>query len=480
MKRFIEGEDRSQLLLLADCLDDYVSEDNPVRVIDAFIDELDLAALGFESAVPALTGRPAYHPATLLRLYLYGYVNQVQSCRRLEREAQRNVEVMWLAGRLAPDFKTIADFRRDNGEAIQAVCRQFVLLCRELGLLSTGSVAIDGSRFKASNTRDKNFTPNAIRRRMEQVDASIERYLKALDTADRQEDEEIVLLKSARLKDRIASLRRQMRQLQAMESAVEAVPDRQISLTDPDARAMATNGRGTGLAGYNVQAAVDTTHHLIVAHEVTNAGHDRGQLLPMAQKAKAEMDAAELTAFADRGYFKGEDILACETAGITAYVPKPLTSGAAAEGRFGKQDFVYNAASDSYRCPGGEKLTRRFSNIEHGMTLHAYWTTHCQACPLKTACTTGKERRIKRWEHEDVVEAMERRLDRRPGAMRLRRQTVEHVFGTIKAWMGAAHFRLRTLKKAATEMSLHVLAYNLKRVISIMGVPAVTAAIRAA
>jgi transposase len=284
MGRFIEGCDRQQKLLFPDCVDDYVCEDSLVRVIDVFIDELDLLTLGFSGS--ATTGRPGYHPATLLKLYLYGYLNQVQSSRRLEREAGRNVEVMWLTQKLAPDFKTIADFRRDNGEAIRATCRQFVMLCRRLGLIASGTVAVDGSRMKAVNTRDKNFTPGAIRRRMEQVDASIERYLSKLDTADRQEDE-VAELRVTRLTERIDGLRRQMRELQAMGTLVEAAPDRQVSLTDPDARAMATHGKGTGLVGYNVQAAVDAGSHIIVAHEVTNLGHDRTQLASMGRQAQA-------------------------------------------------------------------------------------------------------------------------------------------------------------------------------------------------
>ena len=285
MHRFIDGEDRMQQTLLPNSLEDYVSEENPVRVIEVFIDELDLAALGFVGMTPAATGRPAYHPSTLLKIYLYGYLNRVQSSRRLERETQRNIELMWLTGRLMPDFKTIADFRKDNGPAIRATCRQFVMLCRRLDLFSQTVIAIDGSRFKAVNTRDKNYTHGAIERRMEQVEASIARYLSALDTADRQEGE-VAEAKSARLKDKLARLKQQMQHLREMEIAVQVAPDRQISLTDPDARAMATSGKGTGIVGYNVQTAVDAEHHLIVAHEVTNQGHDRSQLAPMALKAQ--------------------------------------------------------------------------------------------------------------------------------------------------------------------------------------------------
>ncbi|MDB5712503.1 MAG: transposase family protein [Sphingomonas bacterium] len=394
MGRFIEGCDRWQKLLLPDCVDDYVPEDSPARVVDVFIDELDLVALGFEGA--AATGRPGYHPAMLLKLYLYGYLNQVQSSWRLEREAGRNVELMWLTGKLAPDFKTIADFRRDNGAAIQATCRQFVVLCRSLGLIAGGMVAVDGSRFKAVNTRDKNFTPGAIRRRMEQVDASIARYLALLDTADRQE-EEVAEFRTARLAERLESLRRQMRELKTMEEVVEAAPDRQISLTDPDARAMASAGKGTGQVGYNLQAAVDTGSHIVVAHEVINLGHDRTQLANMGRQAVQATDAVKLTVLADRGYFSGAEVLACEQAGIIAICPKPLTSGARAEGRFGKPDFRHQADSDTYRCPAGETLIKRMTTVENGLVLNRYWSSNCGRCALNPGCTPGKERRVTRW-----------------------------------------------------------------------------------
>jgi transposase len=479
MKRFVEGEDRRQGVLLPEFLDDYVGEENPVRAIDVFVDELDLAALGFEGVVPEATGRPSYHPGALLKIYVYGYINQIASSRRLEREARRNVEMMWLTGRLAPDFKTIADFRKDNGAAIRAACRQFVELCRRLELFVHAVAAIDGSKFKAVNTRDKNFTRASIKRRMEQVEASIERYLSMLATADRHEGE-LAEAKSGRLKEKIASLRDQMRAFQAIEVEVHAAPDQQISLTDPDARAMATNGKGTGMVGYNLQVAVDAKHHLIVAHEVTNVGHDRGQLANMAGQTKAAMGSDKLEVLADRGYFDGEEILACEALGVTPYVPKPLTSGAKADGRFGKQDFVYLPDENVYRCPAGQQLPHHMTTVERGMTLHRYWDrASCSACTLKSRCTTSVERRITRWEHEAVIEAMQERLDRHPKAMRIRRATVEHAFGTLKAWMGATHFKTRTLEKVQTEMSLQVLAYNLKRAIAILGVQPLMAAMRA-
>src|SRR5215469_4257801 len=416
MKRFVEGADRRQATLLPEYLDDYVSQENPVRVIDVFVEELDLVALGFDGVVPEVTGRPAYHPRVLLKIYVYGYLNQIASSRRLEREAQRNVELMWLTGRLAPDFKTIADFRKDNGAAIRATCRRFIDLCRRLDLFSHAVAAIDGSKFKAVNARDKNFTKGKLKKRIDQVEASIEHYMAALETADRQEGE-LAQARSVRLKDKIAALRQQMAAFEALEPVVHAAPDQQISLTDPDARSMATSGRGSGMVGYN-----------------------RAQLANMAGQAKAAMGADTLDVLADRGYFSGEEVLACEPLGVTPYVPKPLTSGSKAKGRFGKQDFAYLAEDDVYRCPAGERLTRHFSSVEDGKTMHTYWTTRCADCPLKPQCTSGSERRIKRWEHEAVIDAMQERLDRMPHVMSIRRAVVEHPFGTLKAWMGASHF----------------------------------------
>ena len=480
MKRFIEGEDRGQSTLFPERLEDYVAEDNPVRVIDVFVDELDLGQLGFSGVVPEATGRPGYRPSVLLKLYVYGYLNRVQSSRRLEREAGRNVEVMWLTGRLVPDHKTIADFRKDNGPAIRKVCAQLIALCRRLELFAEASVAIDGAKFKAVNTRDRNFTRAKMKRRLEQIEESVGRYLQQLDSADRQEPSLARSTKTGRLTDKIAKLKEEMQRLKALEVRMLATPDQQISLTDADARSMATSGRGSGMVGYNVQAAVDTKHHLIVAHEVTNVGTDRSQLSAMAKKTKAALEADTLDVVADRGYFNGEEILACEEDGITVTLPKPLTSGSKAKGRFGKQDFVYVAADDVYLCPAGERLVYRYTNVEKGRTLRRYWTNVCQACAIKHRCTTGKERRITRWEHEHVLEAVEKRLDEHPEKMRQRRETVEHPFGTIKFWMGSTHFQMKTLKRVGTEMALHVLAYNLKRVMNILGIGPLIAAMSAA
>jgi hypothetical protein len=319
-----------------------------------------------------------------------------------------------------PDFKTIADFRKDNGAAIRRVCREFVELSRQVGVFTEGVVAIDGSKFKAVNNRDKNFTPHKLQARMQQV-----------------------------------------------------------SLTDPDARSMATSGRGTGIVGYNVQTAVDTQHHMIVAHEVTNIGHDRTQLTNMATAARDALGHPEMTALAARGYFKGEAILQCAEAGIRPLVPKPLTSGSKTDGRFDKRDFVYDPKRDEYRCPAGERALWRFSTVENGLTIHKYWSSACPRCPIKSQCTPSPYRRITRWEHEQVLDDMQHRLDRTPEASRVRRQTVEHPFGTLKAWMGSTHFLTKTLPRVRTEMSLHVLAYNLKRMLQSLGTQTLVAFMKA-
>jgi transposase len=479
MKRFVEGVDRGQSTLFPECLDDWIGEDNPVRVIDVFVDELDLAELGFSGVDPEATGRPSYHPAVLLKLYIYGYLSRVQSSRRLEREAGRNVEVMWLTCRLAPDHKTIADFRKDNGRAIRQVCARFVVLCRTMGLFTDASVAIDGSKFKAVNNRDKNFTRAKMARRRAQIEASVARYLQQLDTADRQEPSEARATKITGLREKIAKLGEEKQRLADLEARMLATPDQQISLTDPDARSMATSGRGSGVVGYNVQAAVDIEHHLIVAHDVTNVGTDVSQLAPMAQLTKAALETERLEVVADRGYFSSEQILACEEAGVTVTLPKPQTSGNRVKGRFVKQDFRYVASRDVYVCPAGEKLAYHYTNEEDGRVLRRYWTSACQTCAIRDRCTSGKERRITRWQHEHILEAVQRRLDAHPEKMRQRRETAEHPFGTIKARMGATHFLMKTLKRVRTEMALHVLAYNLTRVMNIFGIPPLIAAMRA-
>jgi transposase len=477
MKRFVEGDNRAQANLFPESLDDYIAEDNPVRVVDVFIEELDLKALGFDGAEPEATGRPSYHPATLLKIYIYGYLNRIQSSRRLERETQRNVELIWLTGRLSPDFKTIADFRKDNGKAIRRVCREFVVLSRNLGLFSEAIVAIDGSKFKAVNNRDKNFTDRKLQARMQQLEESIARYLADLDRADREQTA-VTEARAKHLKHKIETVKAQMQRLREIGEQIAQSPDGQVSLTDPDARSMATSGRGTGMVGYNVQAAVDAKHHMIVAHEVTNIGHDRTQLSSMSKRVRDAIAVEKPTVLADRGYFKGEEILECERSGINALVPKPQTSNNQAKGQFDKRDFRYIPADDEYQCPAGQRAIRRFETVEDGMILYKYWSSACPRCPMKAKCTTGKYRRIARWEHEQVLETMQARLDQVPQASRIRRQTVEHTFGTLKFWMGATHFLTKTLPLVSTEMSLHVLAYNLKRAMQVIGIAPLMQAMR--
>jgi transposase len=421
VKRFIQGQDRNQSTLFPESLEEYIEEDNTVRVVDAYVDELDLLSMGFERVQPKATGRPGYHPSILLKLYIYGYLNCIQSSRRLEREAGRNVELMWLTGKLAPDFKTIADFRKDNGPAIQSACSQFVTLCRELGLFARTMVAIDGAKFKAVNAREKNFTRGKLTRRIGQIEHSIEKYLHALDATDLQEGD-ATDAKTERLKEKITSMREKMAELKDMKAQLVASPKKQISLTDPDSVAMATSTKA-GMVGYNVQTVVDTEHHLIVAHEVTNIVSDKVLLTKMTEQGQAAIGRKDIKVFADRGYFSGAEIMGTEKLGATTYVPKPYTSGSKAAG-----------------------------------------------CPVKAKCTTGKQRRIKRWVNEDIIDAMLKRLNELPEAMAIRRATVEHPFGTLKSWMGVTHFLTKRLPNVKTEMSLSVLAYNIRRMISMMGV----------
>ena len=469
MKRYIEGENRTQSTLFPESLDEYIDQDNAVRVVDAFINKLDLKELGFNRVEPNETGRPGYQPATMLKIYVYGYLNRLQSSRRLERESHRNVELIWLTGRLMPDFKTIADFRKDNRKAIRRVCTEFVGVCRELELFSATLVAIDGSKFKAVNSRDKNFTRNSVKRRLQKTQANIERYLTKLDAVDREEPE-IRAASAAQLQQKIASMEAKMEQLKVHEAEVEAHPDHQVSLTDPDARSMMKAGGGSTVS-YNVQTAVDSKHHLIATHEVTNAPIDRHQLSSMADKARSALDAETFTVIADAGYYKGEEIVACYNDGVTALVPKTDTSTSKPKGRYSKVDFRYDAEHNEYICPAGQRLTYRFDSVEDGKRLWVYMTYQCSTCPLQSKCTTGNAKRLKRWEKEHVLDAADALLKNEPDVMRQRKQLVEHPFGTIKHWMGSTHFLMKRLPNVQTEMSLHVLAYNLRRAINVLGVP---------
>ena len=472
MSRFIEEDCRTQSILFPERLEDYVAADNPIRVIEAFVNGLDLRALQFQRVDPKKTGRPGYRPETLLKLYVYGYLNRIQSSRRLEQETQRNVELMWLLGRLQPDFKTIADFRKDNGKAIQQSCREFVEICRKLDMFSKSLIAIDGSKFKAVNSKQRNDSQGSMKRRIARTEKHIADYLAALDAKDNDEpgsDDR----GEPELREKLASLQAHLEQLKQREKEVKAHPDKQLSETDPDSRLMKQSTVGS-LVGYNVQTAVDTEHKLIIAHEVTNSPVDRSQLLPLARLAQSALCRDELTVIADRGYYKGTDIKACVDEHITTLVPRSLTSNNGARGLFPRSAFKYDAAADEYRCPANQILARRHRSIEKGMTIDTYYVSNpiCRACELKDKCTTGLNRRVRRWEHENVLEEMQTALEQTPESMTLRAQTVEHPFGTLKLWMGARHFLMKRLNNVKTEMSLHILAYNLRRMMSIIGVPA--------
>jgi len=468
---YIQGTDRDQFTLFPEALDDYISQENPVRFIDAYVDSLDLDRLGFRHAILQETGRPPYHPGDLLKLYLYGYLNRVRSSRQLEREAQRNVEVMWLMRRLTPDFKTIADFRRDNRKAIRNVSREFTLFCRQLNLFSGDLVAIDGSKFKAVNRRDRNFTKKQLKRLIQKLDEDIDRYLDELDEADEEEPQEKKLT-AEELQQKIDEMRRRRAEAQELEKKLDESGASQISLTDPDSRMMPVSGGRRTDVGYNVQVSVDPKHKLIVDHEVTNAVTDRDLLSHIAKRVKDLLGVDELEVLADMGYYHGKEVKACLEAGITPYIPKPKTSASRKWGLFAKDDFRYDQEQDCYWCPAGEKLAFRFQTTEKGRDIKYYTSSACSQCAIKAQCTRNKGgRRITRWVDEDLLDEMERRVRGEPEKMKLRKRLAEHPFGTIKHHWDQGHFLTRKLPNVGAEMALTVLSYNIMRAIKILGVP---------
>lgn len=467
MTHHIKGQGRHQVTLLPEALDDFVTEDNPVRVVDIFVDGLQLDSLGFERVSAKQTGRPGYHPATMLKLYIYGYLNRIQSSRRLERETHRNVELMWLLERLTPDFKTIADFRKNNSKGIKNACRAFIELCRQMQMFTDVIVAIDGSKFKAVNSKSNNYTPSKVKGHIERVEQSISLYLNKLDDADKNTEPEA---KADLSETKLAWLQKRLEELKQAQQEVEQHPDKQLSLTDPDSRLMKINNVNRQVS-YNVQTAVDAKHHLIVAHEVTNTP-DRGQLTAVTKLAQDAVGKTDITVLADKGYYSRSDIKAAQDLGATALVPKGDTSGADRKGLFNRSLFRYDREKDVYICPAGSELQNRFTAVEDGLELQMYFNNiACRDCSQRSKCTTSKRdpRRIRRWIHEGEMEEMQARLDAAPQTAVVRKQTVEHPFGTIKMWMGATHLLTRRFKNVSTEISLHVLAYNLKRMISIWG-----------
>ena len=464
---YITGYDRCQLLLLPEAVDDYVATDNPVRFIDAFVDGLDLAAAGFARVAPEATGRPGYAPSDLLKLYIYGYLNRIRSSRRLEAETHRNVEVIWLLRHLKPDFKTIADFRRDNRNAFRSVFRQFVLLCRQLDLFGRELLAVDGTRIKAVNNKDRNFTRASLTGFIKLADAKLDDYLKRLDTSDAAE-QEAGGSRVKNLAEKIAAIGERRRRCQEMLAELDRTGEDQISLTDPDSRAMAAH---THVAvGYNVQVAVDAKHKLLVEQQVTNQVVDMGLLTETAEPAKELLGVEQIAVVADRGYFKIEDIEACEKAGMVPYVPRPQRGSSVRAVLFRKDEFEYDPESDTVLCPGGQRLQPYSSSVLRGLKKINYANRRaCHDCPIRSRCTTNSFRSVSRMENEAVLDRMQARLAQRPEILEQRREVVEHPFGTIKQWMNQGAFLMRGLEKVRGEFSLTALAYNLRRVLNIVG-----------
>ncbi|OUR83361.1 IS1182 family transposase [Colwellia psychrerythraea] len=467
MSRHIKGLSRSQATLFPEMLEDFISKENPVRVIDVFVDGLDLEHLGFKGVQSKPTGRPDCHPAILLKIYIYSYLNRIQSSRCLERETQRNVELMWLTERLSPDFKTIADFRKDNRLGIKNTCNTFVQMCHKLKMFNDATVAIDGSKFRASNNKDNNYTPSKVKFHIDRVEKNINNYLQQLEHSDSQENS---LSDIANIEAKLHLLKQHLVDLKDMALAVNNHPDKQISTTDPDCRLMKTQGM-TRAVCYKIQSSVDTKHHLIVAHEVTNTT-DRGQLCNMTKQTLEALGQSVTTVLADKGYYSRQDIKDTQDLGVMTLVPKTDTSGSEKKGIFNKSLFKYNRDIDVYICPAGNELQHRFNAIETGLDIKIYFNgMACKNCTTQSQCTRSKKdpRRMRRWVHEADMEKMKALLKATPDAMLQRKQTVEHPFGTIKLWAGASHLLTRGLKNVSTELNLHVLAYNLKRMLSIFG-----------
>ena len=472
---YIEGHSRDQTTLFPEVIDDYISEDNPVRFLDVFVDNLNLKELGFKKAIENATGRPPYHPGDMLKLFIYGYINRIRTGRTLEKGTHCNLEIIWLIRKLKPDFKTICDFRKDNQQAIKKVCREFILLCRRLELFSAELVAIDGSKFRAVNSSERAYSKKKLEKIIQRIDKQIEDYLKTLALSETNESS-YKKTSAEELKRKIQHIRQRKQKCQKMLTQLETEHKTQISETDPDSRLMQTSN---GIkSSYNVQIAVDSKHKLIAAQDVTNDVVDRNQLSNMTIQAKQNMNAEQFDAVADMGYYHGHEVQTCLKAGITPYIPKPYTSANTKQGLYGKERFKYDAQNDCYICPAKQILNYRFTTREKKRTIRYYTAIACKHCQLKPKCTRNKEsRRITRWINEDILESMEKRVTANPLMMEYRKQLVEHPFGTMKRWMDQGYFLTRGLGKVRTEFSLTVLAYNIKRVINIIGVKNMVAAL---
>jgi len=466
---YIQGEARTQSTLFPALVDDYISEDNPVRFIDSYVDTLNFAALGFRHAVIPATGRPPYNPADLLKLYIYGYLNRTRSSRRLEKACTCNVELIWLLKRLTPDFKTISDFRKENADALRKVFREFTLLCKDLDLFGQEFIAIDGSKFAASNHASKTYTRTGLQTMLKQIDQHIDSYTKGLDNED-QREQSTIDLNGQQLQERVNNLKAHKARLEQLQQQMEQSGEGQISLTDPDSRKMLTGQKGNDVC-YNVQMAVDDKHKLIVDFTVTSEANDQGQLYPMAQRAKEIFGVETLGVTADPGYYHEQDLKRCEDEQIVCYVPAPNKSQNNALGLYTDKDFTYDPDQHIYRCPAGEQLTDRGTYRKGTKPFHNYKTKACKGCALRHLCTRNKSGRvIYRWEHEPVIERLNERMTDHPEKAAMRKCLAEHPFGTIKESMDGRSFLVRTLVRVTAEMSLLMTCYNIKRLLNIFSV----------
>lgn len=467
----IEGVERNQKILLQDAVDDYIEDNNSVRFIDAFIDSLDLLKLGFKHAEPESTGRPPYNPSDLLKLYIYGYLNRIRSSRCLEKETQRNVELMWLLRKLTPDFKTIADFRKDNKKAIKAVCREFILLCKHLDLFGSELIAIDGSKFQAVNSKKRNFNKDKLKKKINEIEERIETYISELDENDRKE-KDILELNVEELRKKIELLKERKEKYEELLKGLGENGKTQVSLTDPDSRAMVNNQKIE--VCYNVQTTVDSKHKLILDYEVTNEIKDSKELNKMSNRAKGILGVNRLEVLADKGYYDARKIKECIDNGITPYIPQPKPTVSkkidVPKVEFYENRFIYDRKKDVYICPGDKELTFRNKAVHHSKLMRLYKSKECLSCPLKRMCTRNpKGRIIYRWEDEDILEKMQDRVNKEKEKVKLRNLLVEHIFGTIKRNWGYGYFLMRGKENVSVEMGLTVLAYNLKRVLNILG-----------
>lgn len=464
---YINGEAREQATLFPERIEDYVAKDNPVRFVDKFVDSLNFSQLGFKQSVPKEIGRPAYHPGDLLKLYIYGYLNGIRTTRKLEKETVRNVEVMWLLRKLKPDFRTIANFRKENRDSLKGVFHQFSVLCHQLELFGKELVGIDGSKFQAVNSNDNNYSERKLETVIKHYDQRIEEYLNQLELQE-QEEEKVPTVTEEELKEKIKQLQERKEEKEKLLDQLRQSEQNEISLTDPDSRRL-HNGDGS-IIGYNVQISADSKHFLIVDFEVTNDKTDQNQLANMSIKTKEALQVETLKVVADRGYYHSEEIKSCEDAGIETYVDS--IAKVHPKGLFSKEQFVYQPQTDTYLCPAGQQLTFRGEKLEQGRQIRWYETSACKKCAIKHLCTTqlNRNRRVIRWIHETILETVAKRVAENPDVMKLRKAIVEHPFGTIKRNMNQSYFLLKGFKKVTAEMSLTCLAYNIKRVLNILGV----------